>query len=145
MLDDIGLFPTLQWHFKQYHHQTGIRVDFTEEGLKDNRFPNNIEITAYRVIQEGLTNAARYAQVKQVNVDILVDETAMQLIISDEGVGFDTEKTINSNQSFGLIGMRERVILIGGKLRVNSVPGKGTELNVHLPMGRYVERRKYAR
>ncbi|MFC1997009.1 PAS domain S-box protein [Chloroflexota bacterium] len=145
MLEDIGLLPTLEWHFERYAHQTGIQVNFSHEGLKDQRFPENIEIAAFRIVQEGLTNAARYAQVSEVNVNVRIEEPEMHLIISDEGIGFDPEKTITRKESFGLIGMRERVLVIGGKINVKSASGKGTQLKVILPLGKYIERRRHAR
>ncbi len=145
MLDDMGLFPTLQWHFEQYTNQTGIQVNFSQNRLEGKRLPQNIEITAYRIIQEGLTNAARYAQVKEVNVGILVEDSVVRLNISDAGKGFDPERTVISRKTFGLVGMRERTALVGGKLNIKSSPGKGTKLEAYLPLGNHVERRKYAR
>jgi signal transduction histidine kinase len=145
MLEDIGLLPTLEWHFQQYTNQTSIKVSFEHKGLKENRFPPNVEITAYRIIQEGLTNVARYAQVNNVNTKIEVEDLTLHLMITDKGVGFDIDKTITERKSFGLIGMKERVMLIGGDLQVKSSPGKGTRLEAYLPLSTHVERRKYAR
>jgi signal transduction histidine kinase len=146
MLEDIGLLPTLQWHFDQFTKQTDIEVNFSYKDLKDKRFSPTLEITAYRIIQEGLTNVARYAQVKLVDVNIGIEDSVIRLDISDQGIGFDPEKTISTRQSFGLIGMRERVLQIGGDLMVNAAPGKGTQLEAHLPLKKnHVERRKYAR
>jgi signal transduction histidine kinase len=145
MLDDIGLFPTLQWHFEQYTNQTGIHVNFSQSGLEEKRLPQNVEITAYRIIQEGLTNTARHAQVDKVNVGIQVDDSVVRLNISDTGKGFDPERTVISRKTFGLIGMRERTTLVGGILNVKSTPGKGTKLEAYLPLGNHIERRKYAR
>jgi PAS domain S-box-containing protein len=145
MLEDIGLLPTLEWHFDQYSDQTNITVNFSHDGLKDSRFPHNIELTAYRLIQEGLTNVARYAQVDKVNVNIRLDNSTMHLVIYDQGKGFDLEDTAINRKSFGLFGMKERVMLIGGDLRVISAPGKGTRLDAHLPLRNHIERRKHAR
>jgi len=145
MLDDMGLFPTLQWHFEQYTNQTGIQVYFSQDGLEDQRLPQNIEITAYRIIQEGLTNTARHAQVDSVNVEINVSDSVVHLKISDSGKGFDPERTVIARKTFGLIGMRERTTLVGGELTVKSAPGKGTSLVAHLPLDNHIERRKYAR
>jgi len=145
MLEDIGLLPTLQWHFDQYTNQTGILVNFLHHGLRDKRFDPKTEITAYRIIQEGLTNVARYAQVKQVDVNIKIEEPMIRILISDKGIGFDPEETGAVRQSFGLIGMRERVMQVGGNLLVNSAPGMGTQLEAYLPLGDHLERRKNAR
>jgi len=145
MLEDIGLLPTLQWHFEQYSNQTNILVNFTHNNLRDVRFPHNVELTAYRIIQEGLTNTARYAQVEQVKISVKVNEPMMHLEISDEGIGFDPDETTTTMQSFGLIGMRERVMLIGGDLIINAAPGKGTHLEAYLPLENHLERRKHVR
>ena len=145
ILEDLGLLPTLQWHFEQYSHQTGIRVDFSQSGLEDKRLPQNIEVTAYRIVQEGLTNAARYAQVNHVKVDIHLNDTLVHLVIKDTGKGFDPEKTVISRQTFGLIGMRERTMLVGGKFTVNSSPGKGTQIEAYLPLENHIERRTHVR
>jgi len=145
MLEDIGLLPTLQWHFEQYTNQTNILVNFTHKNLRNVRFSHNVELTAYRIIQEGLTNTARYAQVEQVNISVKVNEQMMHLVISDEGIGFDPDETTATMQSFGLIGMRERVMLIGGDLIINAAPGKGTQLEAYLPLVNHLERRKHVR
>jgi len=145
MLEDIGLLPTLQWHFDQYTNQTGILVNFLHHGLRDKRFDQKTEITAYRIIQEGLTNVARYAQVEQVDVNIKIEEPMIRILISDKGIGFDPEETGAVRQSFGLIGMKERVMQVGGNLLVNSAPGMGTQLEAYLPLGDHLERRKNAR
>jgi PAS domain S-box-containing protein len=145
ILEDIGLLPTLQWHFQQYTNQTEIHVNFSESGLNNMRFPENIEITGYRIIQEALTNVARYAQVEQVDVEIKVDESIMVIIVSDQGIGFEVEKTNSYSQSFGLISMKERAMLIGGNLWIKSKIGKGTIIEARLPLGNHLERRKHAR
>jgi signal transduction histidine kinase len=145
MLDDMGLFPTLIWHFEQYTNQTGIQVNFSHDGLEDKRLPQEVEITAYRIIQEGLTNTARHAQVNKVDIEIHVRDSVVHLKILDTGKGFDPERTVIARKTFGLIGMRERTTLVGGELNVQSTPGEGTKLEAHLPLGNHVERRKYAR
>jgi PAS domain S-box-containing protein len=144
MLDDMGLLPTLIWHFEQFTHQTEIQVNFSHANL-DQRLPQDIEVTAYRIIQEGLTNSARYAQVKQIDVRVVVEKDVIRLQVIDRGKGFDTEQTVIPRRKFGLIGMRERAYLVGGKLTVKSSPGNGTELSAVLPLIDHLERRKNAR
>ena len=145
MLEDMGLLPTLEWYFEQFTHQTGIQVNFSQSGLEEKRFTQTIEITAYRIAQEGLTNAARHAQVNQVDIQITANETILKLRISDQGKGFDPERTVISRKTFGLVGMRERTTLAGGKFEIISATGKGTQLEVQLPLGNPIERRKHER
>jgi PAS domain S-box-containing protein len=141
MLDDMGLVPTLLWYFDRYTHQTNIQVKFTHFGL-ESRFPTEIETTAYRIIQESLTNVARYAQVEAVTVRLIYDEDRVLTVqVVDQGKGFDLLKT-QVNKAFGLAGMRERAFLVGGQLIVKSSPGKGTEIMAVLPIEGRLERRK---
>jgi PAS domain S-box-containing protein len=141
MLDDLGLRPTLLWHVERYTRQTGIFVHLQCDDFP-NRFSTEIETTAYRIVQEALTNVARYAGVKEVHVDVRVDDDKMWVEIVDKGNGFDFE-AIRQKPSSGLGGMRERVDLVGGKLLIRSYVGQGTQIVASLPLAdRPVERRK---
>lgn len=142
MLDDMGLLPTLLWHFDRYTIQTGIQVGFTHFGL-DKRFSPDIETAIYRIIQESLTNVARYAQVKQVDVRVIGDEEFIRLQVWDRGAGFDTGAL--GKQSFGVNGMRERAYSLGGRFEIHSAPGESTQVVAVFPQGKSVERRKNAR
>ncbi len=142
MLDDMGLMPTLLWHFNRYTQQTGIQVDFTHFGL-EKRLAPEIETAIYRIVQEALTNVARYASVKHVDVRVIGDEEAVRLQVWDKGVGFDLVSV--GSKSFGLNGMRERAFLLGGKFEIHSAPGNGTQVVAVFPAGRLLERRKNAR
>lgn len=144
MLDDLGLLPTLQWHIDRYSRQTGIRVEFHCKG-EAGRFPAAIETTAYRIIQEALTNVARYAQVQEVFVGLAVEEGALWLEIMDKGKGFDLALDPDKPTT-GLGGMRERAALVGGYLVVSSFPGRGTQIVAALPLnGQVLERRRNER
>ena len=144
MLDDMGLVPTLQWHFGRFTRQTGILVDFhCDEVLS--RFPAEIETAAYRIIQEALTNIARYAQVKTVFVGLAIQEETLWVEAGDKGKGFDTS-AILERPTAGLGGMRERAELAGGYLVVRSVLNQGTQVIAALPIKENrIERRKYVR
>jgi len=144
MLDDMGLVPTLQWHFGRFTRQTGILVNFhCDEVL--NRFRAEIETAAYRIIQEALTNVARYAQVKNVFVGLAIQHETLWVEVVDKGKGFDTS-TILERPTAGLGGMRERAELAGGYLVVRSVLNQGTQVIAALPMNENrLERRKNAR
>jgi PAS domain S-box-containing protein len=144
MMDDMGLLRTLLWHFEQYSNQTGIQVRFMHTGL-EKRFSSEIEITAYRIIQEALTNVARYAKVDQVDVEINSNDKVLNLLVRDMGGGFDPQKTVKQKSTFGLTSMKERAALVGGELNIKSVLGAGTELLVTLPISETVERRHHER
>jgi PAS domain S-box-containing protein len=133
MLDDMGLFPTLRWFFRNYQIQTGELVSFDHSGLEQ-RFQPQVEITAYRIVQEALTNVIRHAGNKQVVVRVWVDLISLNLQIRDFGVGFDPQISLNKNESNGLSGMRERARLLGGELIIESSPGAGTSLTARLPL-----------
>ena len=144
MLDDMGLVPTLQWHFGRFTRQTGILVNFhCDEVL--NRFRAEIETAVYRIIQEALTNVARYAQVKNVFVGLAIQHETLWVEVVDKGKGFDTSAVLERPTS-GLGGMRERAELAGGYLVVRSILNQGTQVIAALPINENrLERRKNAR
>ncbi|MEW5960467.1 MAG: PAS domain S-box protein, partial [Chloroflexota bacterium] len=133
MLDDLGLLPTLLWHFERYTHQTQIRIDFSHYGL-DKRFAPAVETAAYRIVQEALTNAARYAGVSQVSVKLWADPEALNALIEDQGRGFDFEAIQSTSSSSGLSGMHERAALLGGQLTITSQQGVGARIAATLPL-----------
>lgn len=133
MLDDLGLVPALLWHFGRYQKQTGVRVIFKQSEV-NHRFDPNVETAAYRIIQEALTNVARYAKTDQVMVQLWVSDHALFLQIEDYGVGFDLESKLTAAATNGLSGMRERAVLLGGKLIITSSPGNGTQIAADLPV-----------
>jgi PAS domain S-box-containing protein len=134
LLDDFGLTPALRAHFDQYHGQTGIKVDFKHNLPEGIRFSNEVETTAFRLIQEALTNAARYAGVQQVTVRLWSDKQTLELIIEDQGCGFDAERVLKTKHSGGLPGMIERTTWIGGVVEIESQPGAGVCITADLPL-----------
>jgi PAS domain S-box-containing protein len=139
MLDDLGLVPTLLWHFERYRAQTRIEVRFQHRGVKG-RFPAATEIAAFRIIQEALTNVARHAGVTEARVELSVEGRSLTLRVEDKGRGFDPAALPGA--SSGLTGLRERALLAGGVLSHYSRPGAGTRLLAVLPLaGRSVRKR----
>ena len=134
MLDDLGLLPALQWHLDRYTTQTGVSVEFEEEGLRDRRFNRASETAAYRIVQEALTNVARYADIKAARVRVRVVRDKLHLSIVDQGTGFEPEIILAAGRSNGLAGMRERALLLGGTFGIQSSPGAGTRLMAELPL-----------
>jgi signal transduction histidine kinase len=134
VLDDLGLLPTLLWHFDNYTRQTGVAVDFKHMGL-DRRFGAAAETAAYRIVQEALTNVATHARVKEAIVLAWASDTTLGLQIEDRGVGFDQESARAARASSGLVGMRERAAALGGKFRLESSSEDGTVILAVLPFG----------
>lgn len=133
MLDDLGLLAALLWHFERYRAQTGIQVIFKHAGI-ERRFTPDIEIAVYRMIQEALTNVARYAAVDNVVVRLWAQHATLGVQIEDQGRGFDPEAALAKHTSSGLSGMRERLLLLGGELSIESAPDQGCHLSVELPL-----------
>jgi PAS domain S-box-containing protein len=144
MLEDLGLQPTLTWMFDNYSRQTGIQVHFSQSNL-DKRLPSYLEMTAYRIVQESLTNVARYAHTDEAYINLDLHEDELHIKIQDHGIGFEQEKVISGSAAFGLTSMRERAYLAGGQLTIKSAPGNGTEIIAILPLKSIMERRKYDR
>jgi len=129
MLDDLGLLPALLWYFDRYTTRTNVRVDFLHSGL-DTRFKPEIETAVYRIVQEALTNAASYDEIK-----VIINATHDEIIlcIEDKGIGLNqsaAEVALNT----GIKWMQERIALLGGNLTVVSSPDTGMCLTAKIPM-----------
>ncbi len=145
MLDDMGLLPTLLWHFERYTRQTGIQVSFSHNRISERLLPD-METTVYRIVQEALTNIARYSQAPEAIVQLVQRKEVLRIAIIDHGIGFDPRIDINETKKVGLTGMRERANILGGNLVIKSAPKKGTQILVTLPLGnKPVERRTHVR
>jgi PAS domain S-box-containing protein len=144
MLDDLGLLPTLLWYFDKYGSQMGISVDFHHSGM-DCRLSPELETAVYRIIQEALTNVARYSKADQLKVECILQGGFLKILIQDNGSGFNLAQVLKERKTFGLVGMRERANLLGGRLEIASSPGKGTQVLAIFPLDRPVERRHHER
>jgi signal transduction histidine kinase len=134
-LDQLGLPPALLALFERYTAQTGVLVDFKHQGV-EGRFASEVETGAYRVVQEALTNAARHAGVAGVTVRVWTDGKVLNLQIEDRGRGFDAEVALKAPRCSGLIGMQERIMLLGGRMTIESSSGYGTTITAGLPLDR---------
>ena len=145
MLDDIGLLPTLLWHIERYTKQTGIKVSFHHDGITQ-RFLPDVETAVYRIVQEALTNIARYARVTEAFVQLTLQDNILRIEITDHGIGIDPCVDISKWSTPGMAGMHERANMLGGDLTINSAPDKGTQILAILPLDRKpVERRNRVR
>lgn len=130
-LDDIGLVAALRNYVKLYGQKFGIQVVFSIDG-DSGRLPAGHEIALYRIVQEALTNAAKYSHTEVVNVGLTLHPTMAELQIRDYGIGF--EMTSELRQGVGLYSMEERVNILGGEFEIQSVPGQGTTIQVKVPI-----------
>jgi PAS domain S-box-containing protein len=132
MLEDLGLLPALLWHVERFEAQTQIRIAFRHSDL-DRRFPPNVELSAFRIVQEALTNTARHAGTSSARLHVWANEHGLGVEVGDDGVGFDPERAAAA-PSVGLGGIRERVRLMGGEFTIETAPGAGTQLAAILPL-----------
>jgi len=136
-LDQLGLEEALEWLAERQRKATGLNVECRFEGMDNRRAPATLESACYRIAQEGLNNAARHAQAKNVRVQVNADSGLLRLAIHDDGVGFDAESARQRSGRcghLGLISMEERARLAGGRLKLRSVAGAGTTLTAIFPL-----------
>jgi len=134
ILDDLGLVPALQFLTDgiSKRAELSIRLHSSLEG----RYAPNIETVLYRIIQEALTNVTKHARAKNVEIQLTNVAKNLHCLVHDDGVGFDFPSVLSSKKrrGLGLVGIRERLIAVGGTLQIHSVVGRGTELLVKIPV-----------
>ena len=137
-LDDLGLVPALRQLVSKLEERKILKTDFQVNG-KERALEKHVEVTLFRIIQEGLNNIHRHAGVSEGRLRLLFSPNDLSILISDEGRGFDMAETEEMRKSgtgnghFGILGMEERAKLIGASLNVISNPGEGTKIHVKLP------------
>lgn len=131
-LDDFGLEAAFRSHFKRIEQSYGLTIHFTSN-LPHKRYESEIETVIYRVCQEAVFNAIKYAQVHTVQVSLFQLDDKLQLIVQDEGVGFQLS-ALPQGTGLGLYGMQERSELVGGVCKVISALGKGTTIHLQVPI-----------
>jgi two-component system sensor histidine kinase UhpB len=130
-LDDLGLRAALAAHVEELGEQPGIETSFESEGSFID-LPEDVQLVIYRVAQEALSNAARHSGATRVRVRLLRDSDGAELTVSDDGRGFSFDE---AGGGLGLVGMRERALLVGGELRVESRPELGTRVRLRVRQG----------
>lgn len=136
VLDDLGLQAALRWHLDRHAQRAGLVLHLTYE-VSTPRLPIEIETTCFRIVQEALTNILRHAQARHVQVLVRESEGHLHLSVCDDGVGFDVaaaRASATSGSSLGILGMEERLALVGGHLELDSDPNRGTCLRAYLPL-----------
>lgn len=134
VLDDKGLGAAARRYASDYVRIHGTPVEFTAGPVDAPRLPPLTAGTMYRIIQETLTNIARHAKAAKVRIRLTRNADALELMISDDGVGFNVAGVRQASQGIGLRGVGERVTLLGGTLRIESHAGRGTDVHVILPL-----------
>ncbi|HLF01477.1 MAG TPA: GAF domain-containing sensor histidine kinase, partial [Anaerolineales bacterium] len=133
VLDALGLAPSLNHYAEQFTIYTNIPCDVTAQG-EPYRLVPNVEIGLYRIMQEALQNVSNHARARRAKVALIFDPEAVLLSVADDGRGFDLAATEQANGHFGLLGMRERAESFGGKLLLSTAPGRGTRVEVRVPI-----------
>lgn len=132
-LDDLGLVPALRFLCEEKCRKFNLNLDFRISGTA-RRLDPIVETALYRVGQEALKNLALHSQVQEGRVEIAYAEEGVTLRVSDEGRGFDPAQDFRPPHGWGLAGMKERVESVGGALRIESAPGRGTTIEVYVPL-----------
>lgn len=134
MLETGGLEPTLRWLAEQHQQRTGIPTQVVGHVSDVSGDP---AIAAFRVAQEALTNVVRHARAQRVWIELSPRDGLLELVVRDDGVGFDVRQTLERAAgagNLGLLGMKERVEILGGTLQIDSRPGQGTRIRIALPL-----------
>jgi PAS domain S-box-containing protein len=133
VLDHIGLPAAIEWQLQEMQEKTGVRCSMTST-LDSGSLDVGRATAAFRIFQEALTNVARHAEASRVDVSIWTDDGRLRLEIRDDGRGI-AEGSVSDATSLGLLGMKERVFPFGGTVDLRGVPGRGTTVDVAIPLG----------
>jgi signal transduction histidine kinase len=138
VLDEMGLVAAVEQHAAEYGQAHKMAVEVQARGLEGVRLPPAVETTLYRIVQEGLTNAANHGHARTVSVVLHRHPGSVQAIVADDGQGFEPGALgarLQDGRHLGLGGMQERATLLGGTVTVESAPGEGATVYVRLPLG----------
>jgi signal transduction histidine kinase len=136
LLDEMGLVTALKGYLETQAERTGLPIDVVEKGVVDG-LPAEVEITAFRVAQEAVTNAIRHAKAQRVVVSVVPEDRGLAITVEDDGRGFDVTGATEGSatgKSLGLLGMQERARMLGGRFEIRSSPGAGTTVRIWLPV-----------
>jgi PAS domain S-box-containing protein len=134
MLDDYGLLPALHWYARDFTRRTAVKVEVFGHDLSV-RLPPDIEITLFRIAQEALTNVAKHAHARRVQIELDQADGHCLMTISDDGVGIDagSAAAARDRPGLGMVNMRERTQAVGGRFSVRSAAGGGTQIAIEVP------------
>lgn len=136
LLDELGLIAALRWHLDRQTLESGLALRFVADPPDMHLLPA-IEIGCFRVVQEAVTNVLRHAKASNLWVEVRQAGVMLHLHVRDDGIGFDVEQALvhaAQGNSLGLLGMQERIELLGGQIEIASAPGRGTEIRMAVPV-----------
>ena len=137
MLDHLGLVPALRWYADSRLAPKDVRVEIKELS-RSRRLPAEVETALFRVVQEAINNIARHAAARNVRIEFEFDDQAVRVEVEDDGIGFDISSSqmisAENGRGLGLMGMQERIELLGGEIIVETNPGYGTLLKIQVPL-----------
>ncbi|MDR5694406.1 MAG: GAF domain-containing sensor histidine kinase [Armatimonadota bacterium] len=136
ILDDLGLNAAIRWYLKNAVEPRGISVEL-EMPPSDRRLPHHVETAIFRIIQEALNNVVKHAQASKVRVEVHYNQAEVRVSVTDNGKGFNVGAILarsDGGRGVGLLGMQERASLLGGKFSIASAPGRGTRVELVLPL-----------
>jgi signal transduction histidine kinase len=138
ILDDFGLIAAIHWFADEFTQNFKVPVAVEIDPKAPKRLAPELELSLFRIVQETLNNSGKYAQASQIHVKLNFPDHAAQLIVEDDGTGFNPEEVAGPTRQggLGLYGMRERATLVGAELKIESEPGKGTKVTVVAPLNR---------
>jgi signal transduction histidine kinase len=131
-LDDFGLVSAVERLVDTFREQSGLEVDLESGGLGAERLPSEVETVLYRIVQEALTNVVKHSDASRVSILLTRRNGGAAAIVEDDGHGFDAQE--RGGSGLGLVGMRERVALVGGRFQIESAAGTGTTLVAEVPL-----------
>jgi len=132
ILDDLGLIPAICWYAETYLPLAGVAPRIEVVGSK-RRLSASVETALFRVVQEAITNIARHAEAREATIRVAFEASSVAVSIEDDGKGFDPGKR-RREHALGLLGMEERITLLGGALTIDSLPGRGTRIVLEIPI-----------
>ncbi len=136
LLDDLGLVPAIRWYARSNLEEIGVQVEF-ETPDEAVRLPSQLETLLFRIAQEAINNIVHHADAKSVSISLTRDNGNVCLRVEDDGRGFDVAKITGQAlrlRRLGLLGIQERADLVGGEVTLDSAPGRGTRLQVSMPL-----------
>lgn len=132
LLDDLGLEAAIEWQLAEFREKTKIRGEL-KGSLADSALPRDMATALFRIFQEALTNVARHADADSIEIGLRSNGERIFLSVRDNGKGIEEESLAHA-RSLGILGMQERVAVLGGELSINGAKGKGTTVLVSLPL-----------
>jgi signal transduction histidine kinase len=129
---DLGVVPAIEWQTQEFQKRTGINCKFLSQ-IEQIEMDRNHATAMFRILQETLTNVVRHANASEVEIKLEAENGALRLQVKDNGRGIsDSEMT--GGKSLGLLGMRERAVILGGKVDIEGLPNQGTTVSIFIPL-----------